>query len=125
MSSKPKKTVPEARPYARALFAKFAQPFIIPAREPGQGLHLIFDLEGNGLLETITRLHCIVISELGKDHVYEYGPEQITEALAHLARADTLIGHNIQSYDLPVLRKLREWAPRPACRIVDTRLPGD
>jgi DNA polymerase I-like protein with 3'-5' exonuclease and polymerase domains len=124
MSSKPKKTVPEARPYARALFAKFAQPFIIPAREPGQGLHLIFDLEGNGLLETITRLHCIVISELGKDHVYEYGPEQITEALAHLARADTLIGHNIQSYDLPVLRKLREWAPRPACRIVDTLIAG-
>jgi len=124
MSSKPKKAVPEARPYARVLFAKFAQPFIIPAREPGQGLHLIFDLEGNGLLETITRLHCIVISELGKDHVYEYGPEQITEALAHLARADTLIGHNIQSYDLPVLRKLREWAPRPACRIVDTLIAG-
>ena len=124
MSSKPKKAVPEARPYARVLFAKFAQPFIIPAREPGQGLHLIFDLEGNGLLETITRLHCIVISELGKDHVYEYGPEQITEALAHLARADTLIGHNIQSYDLPVLRKLCEWAPRPACRIVDTLIAG-
>src|SRR5262249_51145941 len=58
--------------------------------------------------------------ETDKDHVFEYGPKQITDALAHLARADTLIGHNIQSYDIPVLRKLHQWSPRSACRILDT-----
>src|SRR5262249_46305584 len=57
-------------------------------------------------------------------HVHEYGPRQIAEALAHLARANTLSGHNIQNYDLPVLRKLHGWAPRPACRIVDTLIAG-
>jgi len=32
MKGKPKEAVPEARPYARTLFAQFTQPFIIPAR---------------------------------------------------------------------------------------------
>src|SRR5262249_9164796 len=80
--------------------------------------------ESNGLLDVVTRVHCIVIGEPDNNHVHEYGPEQIAEALAHLARADTLIGHNIQSYDLPVLRKLLGWAPRPAWQIVDTLIAG-
>jgi len=125
MKGKPKEAVPEARPYARTLFAQFTQPFIIPARDLEQGsTRLVFDLEGNGLLETITCLHCVVIGELDNDHIYEYGPEQIADALAHLTLADTLIGHNIQSYDLPVLRKLHEWTPRPATRLVDTLIAG-
>jgi DNA polymerase I-like protein with 3'-5' exonuclease and polymerase domains len=108
-----------AEPYARALFARLARPFITPANNHGAG-GLIFDLESDGLLDVVTRIHCIVIGELDTDHIYEYGPAQIAAALAHLARADILIGHNIQSYDLPVLRKLHGWAPRPACQIVDT-----
>jgi DNA polymerase I-like protein with 3'-5' exonuclease and polymerase domains len=107
-------------PYARTLFAQRAKPFIMPAGAPGEGLGVIFDLESDGLLEAVTCVHCIVISELGNDRVHEYGPDRIAEALEHLARADTLIGHNIQSYDLLVLCKLYRWAPRPACRIVDT-----
>jgi DNA polymerase I-like protein with 3'-5' exonuclease and polymerase domains len=122
--SKPKPAPAEPTPYARTLFAQLAKPFIMPAGAPGEGLGVIFDLEGNGLLETITRIHCIVIGELDSDHVHEYGPDQIADALAHLARADTLIGHNIQSYDLPVLRKLHEWMPQPACRIIDTLIAG-
>jgi RecA-family ATPase/DNA polymerase I-like protein with 3'-5' exonuclease and polymerase domains len=110
----------EAQPYARALFAQRARPFIMPASERGEGLRLIFDLESDGLLDTVTRIHCIIIGDLDSDDVHEYGPDQISDALAHLERADVLIGHNIQGYDLPVLRKLHEWAPRPECRIVDT-----
>ena len=114
----------EPTPYARALFAQLAKPFIMPAGAPGEGLAVIFDLESDGLLEVVTRIHCIVIGELDSDRVHEYGPDQIVDALAHLARADTLIGHNIQSYDLPVLRKLHGWAPRSACRIIDTLIAG-
>src|SRR5262249_23523644 len=121
---KPAEPTPAAQPYARTLFAQLARPFIIPASARSEGLHLIFDLESNGLLDVVTRVHCIVIGEPDNNHVHEYGPEQIAEALAHLARADPLIGHNIQSYDLPVLRKLLGWAPRPACQIVDTLIAG-
>jgi len=118
---RPKPLAPpvEATPYGRKLFAQLARPFIVPADAPGEGLRLIFDLEADGLLETVTKVHCLGISELNSGRVHEY-PEQIDEALAHLGRADTLIGLNIQSYDLPVLKKLHGWAPAPTVRIIDT-----
>jgi DNA polymerase I-like protein with 3'-5' exonuclease and polymerase domains len=106
--------------WAQTLFTQLTRPFIIPANGHGEGLHLIFDLEADGLLETVTRVHCIVITDLGDARVHEYGPNHIGDALAHLARADVLIGHNIVGYDLPVLRKLHGWTPQPACRSVDT-----
>jgi DNA polymerase I-like protein with 3'-5' exonuclease and polymerase domains len=113
----------EATSYARALFVQLARPFIMPAGNYDHG-GLILDIETDGLLKTVTRVHCIVIGELDSDRVYEYNPKQIADALAQLARADTLIGHNVQSYDLPVLHKLYGWAPRPAVQVVDTLIAG-
>jgi DNA polymerase I-like protein with 3'-5' exonuclease and polymerase domains len=121
---KPAPVPAEATSYAHALFVQLARPFIIPAGTHEEGLHLIFDLESDGLLEVVSRVHCIVIDELDSDRKYEYGPGHIPDALAHLARADTLIGHNVQSYDLPVLRKLHGWSPAPTCRVVDTLIAG-
>jgi DNA polymerase-1 len=110
-----------AQPYARTLFEQLARPFIMPAAgDRAEGLRLIFDIEANGLLDTATEVWCVVIADVDIDRVWEYGPNKISAALEHLARADVLIGHSIQSYDLPVLRKLHGWAPRPERRIVDT-----
>src|SRR5262249_13187632 len=121
---KPAPVPAEPTPYGRQLFAQLARPFIIPAGTLSEGLRLIFDLESDGLLETVTRVHCIVIGEPDSARVYEYGPDRIPDALAHLTRADTLIGHNVQSYDLPVLRKLYGWSPASTCRVVDTLIAG-
>jgi DNA polymerase I-like protein with 3'-5' exonuclease and polymerase domains len=64
---------------------------------------VIFDIEGNGLQPTV--IHCLVAKELdGK--IYKYGPDKIEEGIAFLNEADTLIGHNILSYDIPVIQKL-------------------
>src|SRR5262245_39465624 len=115
----------EAHPYARGMFAHIAKPFIIPPTDEHlEELRLVFDAEGDGLLETITKFHCLVISAVDNDRVYEHGPGQIAEALEHLSRADMLIGHNIQGFDLPALLKLYDWAPRPECRIIDTLIGG-
>jgi DNA polymerase I-like protein with 3'-5' exonuclease and polymerase domains len=114
----------EATPFARGLFARLARPFIIPATAREEGLRLVFDLESDGLLEVVSQVHCIVIGELDSDRVYEYGPDRIPDALAPLARADTLIGHKIQTYDLPVLRKLYGWTPPLTTRITDTLIAG-
>ena len=119
----PAAPIPAARPYARALFTQLARRFIMPA-EATRASALIFDLEADGLLATVTKVHCIVILDLGDDRVHEYGPGEIARALAHLARADTLIGHNVLSYDLPVLRKLYGWAPATTCRVIDTLVAG-
>jgi DNA polymerase I-like protein with 3'-5' exonuclease and polymerase domains len=122
----PKPTEPlEAHPYARGMFAYLAEPFIIPPTDEHlEELRLVFDAEGDGLLETITKFHCLAISAVGSDRVYEYGPSQIAEGLAHLSRADELIGHNIQGFDLPALLKLYDWAPPPECRVIDTLIAG-
>src|SRR5262249_19108984 len=104
----------EAHPYTREMFEWLAKSFIIPpAEEHLEELCLVFDLEADGLLESVTKIHCIVISAADSNRVHEYGPEQIDAALGHLSRADMLIGHNIQAYDLPALLKLHDWAPRP------------
>jgi DNA polymerase I-like protein with 3'-5' exonuclease and polymerase domains len=84
-----------------------------------EGLRLIFDVEADNLLDTATAVHCIVIADLADMRVYEYGPDRIEDGLAHLTRADVLIGHNVTAYDLPLLRKLCGWAPHPTCEIVD------
>src|SRR5262245_45649651 len=115
----------EAHPYARGMFAHIAKPFIIPPiDEHLEELRLVFDAEGDGLLETITKFHCLVISAVDSDRLYEYGPDRIAEALEHLSRADMLIGHNIQGFDLPALLKLHDWAPPPECRVIDTLIAG-
>ena len=101
-------------------FAYLAKKFIIPATTKSDGLRLVFDIEFNGLLDTVTTAHCIGIRDLDSDQVNEYSPGQIGVGLERLAQADVLIGHNICGYDLPLLRKLHNWTPKTGCIILDT-----
>lgn len=101
-------------------FTYLAARFIVAGGQKHAGLRLAFDMEANALLERATVAHCIVVADLDSDRVDEYGPEQIQAGLEHLARADYLTGHNIIGYDLPLLRRLYGWAPRPDCAVIDT-----
>ena len=80
---------------------------------------LIFDLESDGLYDNVTVIHCIVIHDIGLQQTFSYGPDCIADALAHLATADVLIGHNILFYDIPVLNKLHPSVQLNG-RIIDT-----
>jgi DNA polymerase-1 len=103
------------------LFARIAKPFIAPAAATDSaGLRLVFDVEADGLLDAATKVHCIVVADLDSDQSDAYGPDQIEAALAHLARADCLIGHNAAGYDLPLLLQLCGWVPAAGCFILDT-----
>jgi DNA polymerase I-like protein with 3'-5' exonuclease and polymerase domains len=106
------------------LFQQLARKFIVPAAAKSGGLRLVFDVEANGLLGTATAVHCIVAADLDGDRVYGYGPKQIIDGLAHLARADDLTGHNIQNYDLPLLHRLHGWIPPAGTKVVDTLVAG-
>jgi DNA polymerase I-like protein with 3'-5' exonuclease and polymerase domains len=79
---------------------------------------LIFDCETDGLYDQATKVHCIVIYDLNLEQTFSYGPDSIAAALAHLATADVLIGHNVIFYDIPVLQKLHSFDSKS--RIVDT-----
>jgi DNA polymerase-1 len=96
-------------------------------------MELVFDLETNGLLDTVDKVHCIGLAvvgakagqlyanELGHFMNYEFNSyECLDDALDLMKDADTLIGHNIIGYDLPVLKKVLNWTPRKTTKIVDT-----
>ena len=81
---------------------------------------LVLDLESDGLYDSVTVIHCIVIHDIYANQTYKYGPTDITAALEHLANADVLIGQNILFYDIPVLQKLFPDTAKFRGRIIDT-----
>ena len=82
----------------------------------------MFDIETDGLLDTVSKVHCIVLHNPEEPQVYHrhYG-SGIQMALWELEQADTIVAHNQISYDLPVLEKLYPSFQRPPLnRIIDT-----
>ena len=65
---------------------------------------LVFDLETNGLLCDVTRIHCIAIYDFTTDDIETYNDEKnnkysICEGINKLLVADTIVGHNIIGFD--------------------------
>ena len=81
---------------------------------------LICDIEADGLLDTATRVWCIVALDPSTNRRYDYGPDDIEQALSFLRRAKTLVLHNGIDYDLPLLAKLYGFEFRG--RVIDTLL---
>lgn len=71
----------------------------------------IFDIETDGLLEQLTRIHslCIKIKETGQvisctdDHPDYFSIEY---GLRVLSQADRIVGHNIVKFDIPAIQKV-------------------
>ena len=80
-------------------------------------MKLIFDIETDDL--NATKVWCLVAKELnGKIHKFDNN--QIQDGLDLLSTADTLIGHNIIGFDLPVIKKLKGIDLTKHKGIVDT-----
>lgn len=85
---------------------------------------LVFDLEGDNLLDQITRIHCLVIHDVGTGLSLRFN-DQLSQApaieagLKLLQKADEIIGHNILSFDLPAIEKLYPWF-KPKGKVTDT-----
>lgn len=88
----------------------------------------VFDVESNGFLETMDRIHCIVIEEFSTGVMWTYIPTgfplagatgSIEDGIKKLEEADKLIGHNIISFDLQAIRKVYPKF-KPTGEIVDT-----
>ena len=90
---------------------------------------IIFDIEADGLiresktkvwdedlkknvekiLPKLTRVWCIVAKDIESGTVYKFPPSKLKEGVAFLHQAETLIGHNIIGYDIPVLEKIYDF----------------
>jgi hypothetical protein len=84
---------------------------------------LLFDIESTGLLRQGSTIHCIVtreISDPDEATVFDYKPDRaLIQGVKQLEHADTLIGHNIINYDIPLLK---EQYPdfSPTGKVLDT-----
>ena len=84
---------------------------------------IIFDIETDGLLEEVTKVHClsyniIVNNQSTKGSIIS--TDEIIAFFDHFrGKGFTLVGHNIIRYDLPVLKKLLSIVGS-GFRVVDT-----
>ena len=71
---------------------------------------LIFDIETDGLLKDVTKVHCLCIYDTEEEKMYRYPPEIVHKGISKLQEAIDkcvyICGHNIINYDIPALVKL-------------------
>lgn len=77
-------------------------------------MQIILDAESDGLLDTVTKLHCISYEHLGNI----VSTSDYDEMIDLLSRADTIIGHNIICFDMPVFKKI--LGVNVKARLIDT-----
>jgi len=90
-------------------------------------MRLIFDIEANGLLNTISKIWMLVAVDIDtkEEHIYcDYfkGAKPLKDFPLLLDQASELYGHFILGYDLPALKKIFNWVPRKETKIYDTML---
>ncbi|NBO99845.1 MAG: DNA polymerase [Proteobacteria bacterium] len=85
---------------------------------------LIFDIESDGLLDTTTQIHCLVIHDTKTNETIRYNdienlnPVSVgVERLKNAHKEDyAIVGHNILGFDIPVLSKLYDVYPEATKR---------
>ena len=71
-------------------------------------MRIAFDIETDGLLRELTKIHCIVAQDLDTGAVFKYDTIQdnILNGIALLAAADEIWGHNVISFDLEAIKEI-------------------
>ena len=64
----------------------------------------VFDLESNGLLDKMDRIHCLVLRNPDTDEVRAFRPNNVEEGVRLLTEAEEIIGHNILDFDIPAIQ---------------------
>lgn len=88
-------------------------------------MNLICDIETNGLLHELDRVHCIVLRDVETGEVHSCADQDgylpLQRALDLVSKADQLIGHNLINFDMRALKKVYPGLSlRSDCDIVDT-----
>lgn len=92
-------------------------------------MKLVFDIEANGLLDTVDTIWMITTINLGTneqvtfcDYAVAKGARPLDDFKLFFDQATLLIGHNVIGYDFPLLRKLKGWKPKSTTKVIDTML---
>jgi DNA polymerase-1 len=86
----------------------------------------VFDIETNGFLDQLDRVHCIVLKDIDTGAVLSChnhsdldGPD-LPSGMKLLMKADCIIGHNIIAFDIPALQKVYPWFSIDPAKVFDT-----
>ena len=66
---------------------------------------LYFDIETDGFIDNMTKIHCLCIRDDETEGVYRFNTE-IQPGLDMLMTADKIAGHNVIKFDIPAIQKL-------------------
>lgn len=94
----------------------------------------VFDIESDGFVKTMTRVHSLVLKDIDTLQVYSChngGPGTypappgiiqltIEQGLKMLMEADLIIGHNIIKFDIPAIQKIYPWFEIDPEKVFDT-----
>lgn len=69
---------------------------------------ILFDIETDGLYDTVTKIHCGVTCEVATGVRRRWTPQEVPQMLLYLNNKK-VAGHNIIRYDIPVIKKLNPW----------------
>tara|TARA_R110000824_G_scaffold119970_2_gene274515 strand:+ start:439 stop:2169 length:1731 start_codon:yes stop_codon:yes gene_type:complete len=69
-------------------------------------MDLVFDIETDDLLAT--KVWCVVAQNADTGEIFKFTPDKLQEGYEFLATADTLIGHNIIGFDIPMIHKFSD-----------------
>ena len=69
-------------------------------------MDLVFDIETDDL--NATKVWCIVAQDPLTGKIFKFTPDELQKGYEFLATADTLIGHNIIGFDIPMIHKFSD-----------------
>jgi DNA polymerase-1 len=78
---------------------------------------LLFDIETNGLIPELDRVHCLAIKDAdtgqSTDFADQPGYAPLSEGLSVLREADRIVAHNAIGFDIPAIQKVYPgWKPK-------------
>lgn len=89
-------------------------------------MRYIFDIETDGLLDDVTKIHCLAVKNIdtGSGVIFRQHDEptvaNVADGLKLLMDADLIVGHNAIKFDIPVIQKLYPWFTIDPAKVHDT-----
>jgi DNA polymerase I-like protein with 3'-5' exonuclease and polymerase domains len=80
---------------------------------------LYFDIETDGFIEDLTKIHCLCIRDDETEGVYRFNTD-IEPGLDMLMQADKIAGHNVIKFDIPAIQKLYPNFKVTEQQVIDT-----
>lgn len=80
----------------------------------------VFDIEADGLLNSVTKIWSIVLQDTETNETFSYYGASLGVGINKIQEAGVLIGHNIITFDVPVIEKL--YGIKIKAKLYDTLL---